>query len=270
MDDLVRTHFAVSSFMVACAGFLALPCLVSADPILLQRSHFEASVADGPGGLTPGQYTGTSTNRAGSTQQSLASVSYDMTNSAVTQLAVAQAIGDVLSNDGSPPVSSAEGLVTYFFIIRGPDPSQLVPTVLTASGVTTLSGSVSSTDFALAKFDIKAVGSQLALTSSDEACSGMCTKGDTPTFAFNTTPSLPVDQVFQVDLDAKTMLAEGQAGSFGADAAMDPAIFIDPSWVFGHPGYSIEFSQAPEPATFLTLGLGLLTLLGARYCIRTG
>jgi hypothetical protein len=257
---------AVARRLVGCAGILFLPCMAFADPIELMPSVFSASVQGGAGGTTLGHYAGNSSNGVLNMQQSTVDLSYDMTNPGVSQLATDTAMGDVSSVDALPPVSTATGVLTYYFEINGPDPSASVPTFAGASGLTSVSsGSDVRLTGAIARFTLGEPANSPLI--SEVACSGsvgVCLPTSPPLFNSTSMIPLSVDKVYDVELSASIQVTASQSGQFSALAEVDPLITIDPFWSQSHPGYSIEFSQVPEPSTLLALGAGLLMLVGAR------
>ena len=160
---------------------------------------------------------------------------------------------------GNPDVGAGfTAGVHYFFTVTGPQNDVIIPLLATfalhASAIGTFATN-SSASF------------QIAFTAND-----FIERVDadvlhpTPTDIFATRSfGLEVGRIGQVFLGVS-------GGSFGgfAEAYADPYIFVDPAFLAGHPGYTVEVSAGignapavsavPEPETYATMmfGIGLL------------
>jgi hypothetical protein len=91
-----------------------------------------------------------------------------------------------------------------------------------------------------------------------------------PTDSFSDSVLLPANQVIYVQLSADAVADANhlqQTTTYAGTASVDPYFQIDPNFASSNPGYSLAFSSGinnvpasstPEPASFVSLGTGLL------------
>lgn len=169
----------------------------------------------------------------------------------------------------SGPGMTGNAGVTYYFEVLGPSSIQ-VPLLVSGSVSATTSAGTGFASQASAAMGIGG-GPSIVACSSSGSLLNSC--GSTPASASLNLASFSetANSIVQVGLTAVGVTSGGPpAGMASFSAFADPTISIDPTFLAGHPGYSVVFSAGisptPEPSSvaLMIVGLGAIGLCARR------